>query len=84
MVSAKLLLQGAGPAARHILITLTAESRLYYCFHSRFVCFEELLMVPVNSQQRSFQGRVPRGTEWLFQDKEIKWLPLRGLAPLGR
>lgn len=77
MVSAKPMLQASGPAARHILITLIAEGRLYYRLRSSLMCFEELPMLFVNSERRSFQGRVFRGTQRLLQDKERKWFPLR-------
>lgn len=70
----------AGPAARHILITLMAESQLYYHLHSGSVRFEEPPMLSVDSERRSFQGRVLRSTQWLLQDKELKWLPLRACS----
>lgn len=73
-VGAKLMLQAAAPAARRILMTLMAQSWLYCHLQSSLVCFEEPPVQSVNGKQKSIQGRVLRNTQWLLQDKEIKWL----------
>lgn len=83
-VSAKLVLQATSPAAHHILMTLMAQSRLYCHLQSSLMCFEMPPIQSVNGKQKSIQGRVLRNTQWLLQDKEIKWLLVGPLAENAR